>query len=177
MSRLAKKPMVLPPKVEVKVSGLKVLVKGPKGQIEVLLHKGVEAHASEGKLQVSEGQALEHKPFLGLAYSQLQNAVVGVTQGYEKKLDLIGIGYKAALKGNSLDFSLGFSHPLQVEIPQGLEVKVEKNIAITITGVDKQQVGQFAASIRSLKPPEPYKGKGIRYNKETVRKKAGKTAK
>jgi|JI9StandDraft_1071089.scaffolds.fasta_scaffold23743_3 large subunit ribosomal protein L6 len=177
MSRLAKKPIQLPAKVEVSINGPKALVKGPKGQIEIFLHDGVNVSVKESNLFIEESEALQHKPFLGLTYAQFKNAIMGVVSAYEKKLELVGIGYKVALKGNSLDFALGFSHPLQVEIPKGLEVKVEKNVSISITGVDKQVVGQFAASIRSLKPPEPYKQKGIRYHNEVVRKKAGKTAK
>lgn len=177
MSRLAKKPITLPPKVEVKLAGRKIDVKGPKGSVAMTLSEGVDFEQSEKTINVKATPKLKNYPNLGLDRSRLANALKGVTEGFEKKLELIGVGFKANLKGKLIDFSLGFSHPQALEIPQGLEVKIEKNVLIVISGVDKQLVGQFAATIRSLKPPEPYKGKGIRYTDEVVRKKAGKTAK
>jgi large subunit ribosomal protein L6 len=178
MSRLAKKPMVLPKGVEVKVSTDTVQVKGPKGTLTHVLPEGVKV-IHEGDtllLNTVEGIELE-KPTLGLHRSLLQNAIIGVSSGFEKKLQLIGVGYRAAIKGTKLDLQLGFSHPCEVDIPSGIKIEIEKSVAITITGIDKKLVGHFAAIVRGLKPPEPYKGKGIRYIDEFVRKKAGKAAK
>ena len=117
------------------------------------------------------------KPMYGLHWSLINNAIIGVSSGFEKQLSLIGVGYRAAVKGNVLDLQLGFSHPSQIDIPSEIEVAVEKSTLIKVTGMDKQVVGQFAANVRSLRPPEPYKGKGVRYVDEYVRKKAGKSAK
>lgn len=177
MSRLAKKPIDCPKGVEVKLDGKKVTVKGPKGTLEVELIDGIGVEVADSKIDVVAKPELVHKPFLGLNRSLIKNAVVGVSDGFEKKLELIGVGFKAAVKGNSLDLALGFSHPCNMPIPEGLKVGVEKNTVISISGSDKRLVGQFAASVRALRPPEPYKGKGVRYQDEVVRRKAGKTAK
>lgn len=117
------------------------------------------------------------RPFLGLYRALIKNALLGVTEGFQKKLTLIGVGFRAGVKGNALELQLGFSHPIALTIPEGLKVSVDKSTAITIEGIDKRLVGQFAADIRSVRPPEPYKGKGVRYENEYVRKKAGKSAK
>lgn len=177
MSRLAKKPIALPKNVEVKVSGQKIDVKGPKGHLVVDIVKDITVSVANGKVDVQATEKLEHKPFLGLSRSQILNAVIGVSQGFEKKLQLVGVGFKAALKGANLDLSLGFSHPNILEVPKGISISIDKNTLIVVSGVDKQLVGQFAATIRSIRPPEPYKGKGVRYEDEVVRRKAGKTAK
>lgn len=178
MSRLAKKPIEVSKNVEVKLSGNLVSAKGPKGTLELQLPEGIKVTIEDGKVHVSlvENVKIE-KSMLGLYRSLLKNIVLGVANEFEKKLQLVGVGYRAAVKGNNLDLQLGFSHPLELPIPQGLSVSVQKNTLITVMGIDKQLVGHFSANIRSKRPPEPYKGKGVRYVDEHVRKKAGKTAK
>ncbi len=169
---------MLPKGVEVKVSKDAVQVKGPKGVLTHVLPEGIEIVCEGQELSVKVAENIElEKPTLGLHRSLLQNAVVGVSSGFEKKLSLIGVGYRAAIKGTKLDLQLGFSHPCEVDIPTGIKVEIEKSVTITITGIDKKLVGHFAAVVRGIKPPEPYKGKGIRYIDEFVRKKAGKAAK
>lgn len=178
MSRKGKKPIELPKGVEVKQTGSLVEVKGPKGLLSLEIKSNIDIEIKDGEVILSydESQGQLSK-FLGLYRSLIANLVEGTTKGFEKKLELIGVGYRAAVKGNSLDLSLGFSHPTEMPIPEGIQVAVEKNTVVTISGMDKQQVGLFASQIRALKPPEPYKGKGIRYQGEYVRRKAGKTGK
>ncbi len=176
MSRLAKKPIVCPKGTELKITGRKVTVKGPKGTIELEINEGIAVEINNSMVDVKALPELTHKPFLGLCRSLLNNAVIGVSEGYERKLELVGVGFKAAVKGNQLELALGFSHPNLVQIPAGVKVAVDKNTLITVTGFDKGVVGQFSATVRALRPPEPYKGKGVRYQNEVVRKKAGKTA-
>ena len=178
MSRLGKTPIPLPKGIEVKVSKEKLEVKGPKGTVTRDLPAGISIKVLESHLVVEfdekEGLA---KPMHGLYRSLVNNAIVGASEGFEKQLSLIGVGYRAAVKGDVLDLQLGYSHPSQLKIPSELNVAVEKSTLIKITGLDKQLVGQFAANVRSVRPPEPYKGKGVRYVDEYVRKKAGKAAK
>lgn len=178
MSRLAKKPIIVPKGVEITVAQGRVQIKGPKGALMHEIPVGIELVQEDNKIMVTEqeGSMLE-KPVLGLHRSLLQNAVTGVSVGFQKTLQLIGVGYRAAMKGAKLDLQLGFSHPCEVDIPAHIKVEIDKSVAITISGIDKQLVGHFAAMVRGLKPPEPYKGKGIRYTDEFVRKKAGKAAK
>lgn len=176
MSRKGKLPITVPKNVEVKTSATEVSVKGPKGTLKQPLVPGVHV-ALEGNLihvTVDEGQDIGR--FHGLYRTLINNMVVGTTEGFEKKLEMIGVGYRAAVQGNLLDLQLGFSHPTKLPIPAGITVKVDKNTVIFISGFDKHLVGQFAATIRSKRPPEPYQGKGIRYAGEYVRKKAGKAA-
>lgn len=177
MSRLIKEPIQLPKGVEVKVAGQKIDVKGPKGTLHVEVMEHVLVTVKGQEVFISPDEKLQHIPFLGLSRGLIVNAIHGVVSGYEKKLELVGVGYKAAVKGHNIDLSLGFSHPCQLEIPKGITVTIEKNTLITMTGIDKQLLGQFAASVRALKKPEPYKGKGIKYANEVIRRKAGKTAK
>ena len=178
MSRLGKKPITVPKGVEVKVTGNTVHVKGPKGQITQEFGHGVVVTVDNEQLLVGlEEKAKENGNFQGLYRSLIQNMVNGVTQEFQKQLELIGVGYRAAVSGKNLDLQLGFSHPVSMPIPEGLTVNVEKNTSITISGVNKQVVGQFAADIRAKRKPEPYKGKGVRYKDEVVRKKAGKAGK
>ena len=177
MTRLAKKPIVLPKGAEFKFVKGTVTVKGPKGTLSVDLPEGIIVDIEGENITVSIDEKLLKRPFLGLYRSLVNNVVIGVTVGFQKKLTLIGVGYRAALKGSELDLQLGFSHPCSVKIPDGVTVKVDKSTAITIDGCDKQVVGQFAADVRAKRPPEPYKGKGVRYENEFVRKKAGKSAK
>lgn len=177
MSRKGKLPISLPKGVEVKVSDTEVSVKGPKGSLQQKLVPGVQVKVEDNQVVVSladENSNLDH--FHGLYRTLISNMVVGTTEGFEKRLEMIGVGYRAAVQGDLLDLQIGFSHPTKLPIPKGLTVKVDKNTQITITGFDKHLVGQFAATIRSKRPPEPYQGKGIRYHGEYVRKKAGKSA-
>lgn len=177
MSRKGKLPISLPKGVEVKVSNTEIAVKGPKGSLAQHLVPGVRVKVEDNQVVVSldENQPdLAH--FHGLYRTLIQNMVVGTTEGFEKRLEMIGVGYRATIQGENLDLQLGFSHPTVLKIPTGLTVKIEKNTIILISGFDKHLVGQFAATIRSKRPPESYQGKGIRYTGEYVRKKAGKAA-
>ncbi|MBP9841626.1 MAG: 50S ribosomal protein L6 [Simkaniaceae bacterium] len=178
MSRLGKTPIQLPKGVEVKINQRKLHVKGSKGTMELDFPEGIEISVNGTEVAVAwnEASGLE-QPAHGLYRSLVNNIITGVSRGFEKKLSLVGVGYRAAVQGKSLEMQLGFSHPCLIPIPQGIEIAIEKSVAITITGIDKALVGQFAASVRALRPPEPYKGKGVRYIDEFVRKKAGKSAK
>jgi large subunit ribosomal protein L6 len=178
MSRLGKTPVLIPKGVEVKVVDGIVHVKGPKGSLSEVVKKGFSVRVEGENLFVEADESVDNPPaFHGLMRALVRNLVEGVSKGYEKKLILIGVGYRAAVQGQVLDLQLGFSHPTQIPIPKSLQVSVDKSTAILITGAEKQCVGQFAAQVRAMKPPEPYKGKGIRYEHEHVRKKAGKAAK
>lgn len=176
MSRKGKLPIPLIKGVEVKKDGDKIVVKGPKGQLEQKLIRGIDVAIEKEQILVTTEKE-EYGNFQGLYRSLIANMVEGVSQGFSKQLSLVGVGYRAALKGNAIDMQLGFSHPTEVPIPQGITVKVDKNTDITIEGADKQQVGQFAANLRALRKPEPYKGKGVHYKGEWVRRKAGKAGK
>ncbi len=177
MSRIGKQPIQIPEGVEVKIEGREVKFKGAKGELRQAIPENILVEKKESELIVSVGKKTKQTPALwGLARALLQNCLDGVTKGFEKQLEIIGVGYKAALEGDKvLNLLVGFSHPVKLDIPEGLTVKVEKNI-VTITGIDKQKVGQFSAKIREVKKPEPYKGKGIRYLGEKVRRKEGKKA-
>lgn len=178
MSRIGKEPITLPKGSEAKLVGKLLTVKGPKGSLELELMDCVDVTIEGDVLSVSlKGDNKENSKFHGLHRALINNMVEGTTKGFEKVLEMQGVGYRAAVKGTQLDIQAGFSHPTLLDIPEGIQVKVEKNTAITLTGIDKQKVGQFAAEIRAKRPPEPYKGKGIRYRGEYVRRKAGKTAK
>ena len=171
-------PIPLKKGVEIKKDENKILVKGPKGSESIDLPQGLDFRIENEMVTVflMETSDLPASQ-LGLYRSLIANVIVGVSLGFEKQLSLIGVGYRAAVKGDVLDLSLGFSHPCQLKIPTELKVVVEKNTLIKISGINKQKVGQFAANVRSMRPPEPYKGKGVRYVGEYVRKKAGKAAK
>lgn len=178
MSRKARMPINLSKGVEAKVDGKILTVKGPKGTLTRELMQGIVVSIADGQLMVSvEEGTHERTNFLGLYWALIANMVQGVSEGYEKRLEMIGVGYRAAVQGKLLDLQIGLSHPTKINIPEGLEVAVEKHTNIQIKGIDKRLVGQFAADIRSKKPPEPYKGKGIRYQNEYVRRKAGKAGK
>ncbi|MBS0620276.1 MAG: 50S ribosomal protein L6 [Verrucomicrobia bacterium] len=178
MSRLGRSPIPLPDKVEVNIAGGQIHVKGPKGNLSIAAREGISVKTEDKNLFVQRDEKVEMpKATHGLFRALINNMIVGVTKGFEKRLSLIGVGYRAALQGQSLDLQLGFSHPTKVAVPKGVNVTVEKSVLIIITGIDKHAVGQFAATVRAMKPPEPYKGKGIRYENEFVRKKAGKAAK
>ena len=176
MSRKGKQPIHLPKGVEVKVADQTVHVKGPKGSLQHVLHQGILINVEDGNAYVKLAPDYQKQDdWHGLYWAIVHNMVVGASAGFEKKLELVGIGYRAVVSGHFLELQIGLSHPTKVSIPEGVVVKVEKT-SITITGIDKQKVGQFAATVRALKPPEPYQGKGIRYANEYVRKKAGKAA-
>lgn len=178
MSRIGKKPVVLPSGVKAEKKDLTLTVTGPKGVLTLEINPKVEVvvSAAEILVDVKNKNNKSEKALWGLFRALVQNLVDGVTKGFEKKLEVIGVGFKVAMQGTKVVMSLGFSHPVEVEIPKGLNVVVDKN-TISISGADKQQVGQFAAEIRELKKPEPYKGKGIKYSDEVVVRKAGKVVK
>lgn len=178
MSRLGKTPISLPKGVTLNVSNRTIEVKGPKGSQQIVLPCGIDVTVKEESITILYDETSNlPKPYHGLYRSLINNAIIGVSKGFEKQLSLVGVGYRAAVKGEVLDLSLGFSHPCQLKIPSQLQVSVEKSTLIKVVGIDKQLVGQFAADIRAVRPPEPYKGKGVRYVGEYVRKKAGKAAK
>jgi large subunit ribosomal protein L6 len=176
MSRVGLKPISLPEKVAVKLDGRKVLVEGPKGKLDFNLPEGITLKTEDGNVIVSRASELRQQRALhGTARSLVQNMILGVSQGYSKDLEIHGVGLRATVKGQDLDLSLGRSHPLLHPIPSGLTVTVNENTKIKVEGIDKQLVGQFAAEVRSFYPPEPYKGKGVRYSDEKVRRKEGKS--
>ena len=175
MSKIGCKTISIPKGVELKINQEQVMVKGPKGELSLKIGSKIKVELIDSQLSViRKSDDRTGRSFHGLVRSQLANMVFGVLEGYEKILEINGVGYKAQLQGSDLTLNLGFSHPVNFKIPKGIEVKVEKQTIIKIIGIDKQQVGQIAARIRELKPPEPYKGKGIRYQKEKVRRKEGK---
>lgn len=178
MSRKANVPIPLGKGVEVKVEGNRVTVKGPKGSLQQDIRDGIIVKIEDNQINVSIDAAKGGSSnFQGLYWSLIANMVKGVSDGFVKQLEMIGVGYRAAVQGSVLDLQIGLSHPTKMAIPQGISVAVDKNTMINISGIDKQLVGQFAADIRAKKPPEPYKGKGIRYANEYVRRKAGKSGK
>jgi len=176
MSRIGKKPIPIPQGVTVKVAPDAVEVQGPKGKLRQPLPPGIVFAQEDGtlvaKLQRDED---ELRKFHGLARSLVANAVAGVTQGFKKELDIVGIGYRAEVKGKQVHFALGYSHPIVFEIPAGIDIAIEKQTHITVTGPDRQLVGQVAANIRRMRKPDPYKQKGVRYTGEVLKKKVGKT--
>lgn len=176
MSRIGKLPIALEPSVKISVKASEVSVQGPKGTLSHALPPGITAEVKDSRLVVRRSNdSKPQKALHGLVRSLLANAVHGVTTGFEKRLEIHGVGYSAEVKGQKVDFKLGFSHPVSYVIPEGIGVKVERNL-ITVTGHDRQKVGQVSAEIRSLRRPDVYKQKGIRYQGELLRKKAGKAA-
>jgi len=178
MSRVGKKPIEIPAGVSVSIEKKEVKVKGPKGELTFPLHAHVRV-TQEGNhcnVTVREPDSKFDKSLWGMSARMIENMVIGVTQGFVKRLEINGVGYRAAIEGTAINLSLGFSHPIKFPLPQGVSATVEKNV-ITLQGIDKQLIGEMAAQIRKLRPPEPYKGKGIRYEKEVVRRKAGKQVK
>jgi large subunit ribosomal protein L6 len=169
-------PVPVPKGVEISITGEAVRVKGPKGQLQVGLLPGISAVVEDGELKVARAdEERQTRSYHGLVRALLSNAALGVSQGWSKDLEIVGIGYRAESKGRSVLFNLGYSHPIDFALPEGIDVDVDaKANKVTVRGIDRQQVGQIAADIRSLRPPEPYKGKGIRYATERVRTKAGK---
>ena len=176
MSRIGKLPIPVPSGVDVHVGNGVVQVKGPKGSILVHLMPGIDAEVKDGKIELGRAnEERQTRAFHGMNRALIANAATGVSEGWKKELDIIGIGYRAEKQAASVVFNLGYSHPIDFKIPEGIEIEVDgKANRISVSGIDRQKVGQVAADIRSLRPPEPYKGKGIRYSGEYVKIKAGK---
>jgi large subunit ribosomal protein L6 len=178
MSRIGRQPIVIPGDVQVSVDGSHVMVQGPRGSLEQTLHRDMRIVVEDGVVRVERpSDERLHRSLHGLTRTLVANMVEGVTKGFEKRLEIIGVGYRATLRGADLELALGFSHPVVFPAPPGIEFEVPAQTRIVIRGSDKQQVGEVAAEIRKLRKPEPYKGKGVRYEGEYVRKKAGKAAK
>jgi large subunit ribosomal protein L6 len=176
MSRIGKQPIAIPPKVKVEVKGQQVFVEGPKGKLNWELPRRTSLKVESGKIVVSrEGDDARAKALHGLSRALVNNMVRGVSEGFIKKLEIQGVGFKAAVANNNVTMSLGYSHPIVYPIPAQIKVTVEENTKLTIEGPDRQSVGQVAAELRSFYPPEPYKGKGVRYSDERVIRKEGKT--
>jgi large subunit ribosomal protein L6 len=176
MSRIGKKPIAIPTGVTVKADAGSVEVKGPKGQLRQPLPPGVTAAVEDGHIvtkKTSDDRELDK--FHGLARSLVNNAVLGVTAGWKKELDIVGVGYRAEMKGQQIHLALGYSHPVVFDVPKGIEVAIDKQTHIVVTGCDRQLVGQVAANLRRLREPDPYQQKGVRYTGEQLKKKAGKT--
>jgi len=178
MSRIGRLPIDVPTGVTVDIAGQSVTVKGPKGSLNFVVAEPIEVSQTDGVLAVTRPDDERRSRALhGLSRTLISNMVIGVTSGYEKSLELVGTGYRVAAKGSDLEFQLGFSHPVLVSAPEGISFQVESPIKLKISGIDKQKVGEVAANIRKIRPPEPYKGKGVRYEGEVVRRKAGKAGK
>jgi large subunit ribosomal protein L6 len=179
MSRIGRAPIPLPDGVEVQVAGGRITVRGPRGTLEQALPPDMAVHQDDGVLRVERpDDERQHRAMHGLTRSLVNNMVVGVTQGFQRDLEIVGVGYRAAAHGPArLELALGFSHPVVVEAPEGITFEVPAPTRVSVRGIDKQAVGQVAADIRSIRKPEPYKGKGVRYAGEVVRRKAGKAAK
>ena len=178
MSRIGRLPIDIPAGVTVTIDGQAVAVKGPKGELALVIAAPIEAKVEENQVLVSRpDDERSSRSLHGLTRTLIANQIIGVTEGYSKGLEIVGTGYRVAQKGSSIEFALGFSHPVVVEAPAGITFTVEGNNKLTVAGIDKQAVGETAANIRKIKKPEPYKGKGIRYAGEVVRRKAGKSGK
>jgi large subunit ribosomal protein L6 len=178
MSRIGKSPIPVPAGVEVNISGSDVSVKGPKGQLQLTVSSPITVALTDGQVVVTRpDDERVSRSLHGLTRTLIANQIIGVTEGYTKALEIVGTGFRVAAKGSSLEFALGYSHSITVEPPQGISFAVEGNTKIVVSGIDKQAVGEVAANIRKLRKPEPYKGKGVRYAGEVVRRKAGKSGK
>ncbi|MFW6034971.1 MAG: 50S ribosomal protein L6 [Halothermotrichaceae bacterium] len=176
MSRIGKLPVDIPEKVNVNIDDNKIVVKGPKGELSKELDSRIKISVEDDQILVKRsGDDRENRALHGLSRSIIESMVVGVTDGFEKKLEMVGVGYNAKKKGNDLELEVGYSHPVTIEAEGDIQFEVEKNTNITVKGIDKQQVGEMAAKIRSVRKPEPYKGKGIKYAEEHIRRKVGKT--
>jgi len=175
MSRIGKAPVEVPGGVSVKILGRRVMVTGPKGELTVPIGHGVEVRQENGSIVLERASDTpDHKAMHGLTRSLIQNAVTGVTEGFSKTLQIAGVGYRAALQGSDVNLQVGYSHPVLISPRGGVEFEVPNATTIVVRGIDKQRVGQMAAEIRKVRPPEPYKGKGIRYSDEQIRRKVGK---
>lgn len=178
MSRIGRLPIEIPAGVDVKVDGRTVTVKGPKGELALQVAEPIEVKLEDGQVIVSRpDDERESRSLHGLTRTLINNNIIGVTQGYSKSLEVVGTGYRVQAKGQNLEFALGYSHSITVEPPAGISFQVEGNTKLTVSGIDKQAVGEVAANIRKLRKPEPYKGKGVRYADEVVLRKAGKAGK
>jgi large subunit ribosomal protein L6 len=178
MSRIGRQPISVPSGVEVKVEGQAVTVRGPKGTLEHTVAEPIKVELSDGIVTVSRPDDINtNRALHGLTRTLINNMVVGVTQGYEKTLEIVGVGYRVTAKGKDLEFALGYSHPITVEAPEGITFTVERPTQFKVAGIDKQKVGEVAANIRKLRKPDPYKGKGVRYQGEQIRRKVGKAGK
>ena len=178
MSRIGKKPVTLPKGVKVTVTGSEAVVEGAKGKLSCPIPAGISLDVQADSVVLSRlNDEPQSRAYHGLARALLGNAVAGVTEGWKKELDIVGVGYKAAMDGAKLKLELGYSHPINYEAPEGIQMAVEKTTHIVVTGIDRQLVGQVAADIRKFRKPEPYKGKGVKYTGEVIRRKAGKTGK
>lgn len=176
MSRIGKKPVVLPQGVKANLAGAKLTVQGPKGKLEMSVHPRIKVAVTDKQVDVTRPTNIRTDRALhGLMRSLIQNMVVGVTEGFKKELEIEGVGFKAVVKGKILNLALGFTHPIDFNIPDGIEIKCAKPTQVMVTGIDKQKVGQVAAEIRGFHEPEPYKGKGVHYVGEQIRRKQGKT--
>ncbi|QCR20065.1 50S ribosomal protein L6 [Agrococcus sp. SGAir0287] len=178
MSRIGRLPIDIPAGVEVTVDGASVTVKGPKGELSLEVAKPIQVEVADGQVQVTRpDDERESRSLHGLTRTLIANDIVGVTAGYSKSLEVVGTGYRVASKGSGVEFALGYSHPIAVEPPAGITFTVEGNNKVTVSGISKQAVGEVAANLRKLRKPEPYKGKGVRYAGEQIRRKAGKAGK
>ena len=178
MSRIGLKPIEIPENVEIKLDGQVVTVKGPKGELTRNVHQDIKVVIEDNTVVVSRGDDLkEHRSLHGTTRSLINNMIEGVVTGFEKHLEILGVGYRATKQGDKLVVAAGYSHPVEIEHIEGIEIEVPKNTELIIRGINKELVGEVAAKIRAIRPPEPYKGKGIRYKDEHVRRKEGKTAK
>ncbi len=178
MSRIGKQPIPVPAGVEVNIEGSTVIVKGPKGELTQTFNEDMIIELAEGELTVRRpSDSRGHRSLHGLTRTLLSNMVVGVSEGFHKNLEIVGVGYRAAMNGSDIEMQLGFSHPVHIKSEPNITFEVPAPTKITVRGIDKQRVGQIAAEIRGWRPPEPYKGKGVRYEGEYVRRKLGKTAK
>ena len=178
MSRIGRLPIVIPSGVDVTINGRQVHVKGPKGELSLEVSAPIEVQQNDGTITVTRpNDEGEIRALHGLSRSLIANMVTGVTDGYRKTLEIVGVGYRVQARGRDLEFALGFSHPVPVAAPDGISFRVETPTRFVVEGIDKQQVGEVAANIRKLRKPDPYKGKGVRYSGEQVRRKAGKAGK
>ena len=177
MSRIGKKPVTVPSGVTATVDGQTVKMKGPKGQLQFIVHDDVDVKFENGQVRVApRSETKRARSLYGTARAQIANLVEGVTKGFEKKLEITGVGYRAAMQGKNLQLALGYSHDVVYQIPEGITIAVPKPTEITVTGIDPQRVGQVAAEIRAYRPPEPYKGKGVKYAGEVIIRKEAKKA-
>ena len=178
MSRIGRMPVTVPSGVDVTISGREVTVKGPKGTLSLQVSEPIEVAQEDGVINVTRpSDEGEIRALHGLSRSLIANMVTGVTDGYRKTLEIVGVGYRVQARGNDLEFALGFSHPVPVNAPEGISFRVETPTRFIVEGIDKQQVGEIAAQIRKLRKPDPYKGKGVRYQGEQIRRKVGKAGK
>lgn len=176
MSRIGKAPITIPPQTKVEITGDRISVAGPKGVLDLSLHPGMGVKVEDGKIWVNRASDEKfYKALHGLHRALLANMVQGVTKGFERRLELVGLGFRAQVQGQTLTLSLGYSHPINYAIPPDVKIVAESLTSLIVSGIDKQRVGQVAAQLRSFRKPEPYKGKGVKYANERIRRKAGKT--